>query len=248
VSAVKDALAAGRPFQLILLDQMMPGVSGAEAAREILALPMASPPAMVMASSMSEPLTARQADEIGLAAVLVKPVRHEALISTLCEALGVEGSAPAGDVAAEPGSGALAADAHCGRVLLAEDNEINTLLARTMLEQVGFSVACVTNGREAVEAAGVETFDLILMDLQMPEMDGLEATRRIRDSGGPNAGTPIVAMTANAMRRDRDLCMEAGMNDFVSKPVDPQVFFGVLERLLDADQAQPGSGVEVVNG
>jgi CheY-like chemotaxis protein len=122
-------------------------------------------------------------------------------------------------------------------VLLAEDNEINTLLAKTILEQVGFTVECAANGREAVEAASLRPFDLILMDVQMPEMDGLEATRRIRAMSGPAAQTPIIAMTANIMKSDRDICLEAGMNDFIAKPFDPEAFLGVLDRLVASEAA-----------
>ena len=119
-----------------------------------------------------------------------------------------------------------------GRILLAEDNEINALLATTILEEAGFSVEAVVNGAEAVEAAGRGGFDLILMDVQMPVMDGLQATREIRALRGPAASVPIVALTANAMRSDQDACLGAGMNDFVSKPLDPDDFLGAVRRFV----------------
>ena len=114
---------------------------------------------------------------------------------------------------------------------------MKTLLARTILEQVGFSVVCVVNGEEAVAAAALEAFDLILMDVQMPVMDGLEATRRIRAMAGPSARAPVLAMTANAMRSDREACLAAGMDDFLSKPINAEVFLGVMERLLGGGEA-----------
>ena len=185
---------------------------------------------------MGEPLSSRVAAEIGIDAFLMKPVRHEALITTLRRTLGSE-PAEAGEAAPQTADAPCVGD-DCARVLLAEDNEINTLLACTILEQVGFSVTCVANGAAAVEAACSQAFDLILMDVQMPVMDGLEATRRIRAKGGALASVPIVAMTANAMRQDRQACLEAGMNEFIAKPIDAGVFLGVLDRLMGQDAAQ----------
>jgi CheY-like chemotaxis protein len=104
------------------------------------------------------------------------------------------------------------------RILLAEDNKINQKLAMTILSKLGYCVDLAENGLEAVTAANRETYSLILMDMQMPEMDGMEATRRIRASTGPNAHRPIIALTANAMKSDKEACRAAGMNDFLSKP------------------------------
>ena len=129
------------------------------------------------------------------------------------------------------------------RILLAEDNEVNTLLARTLLSEIGCDVRCVENGALAVEAAATEAFDLILMDMQMPVMDGLEATRRIRAMGGDLGATPIVAMTANAMQSDQDACYAAGMDDFVSKPIKPEAFLRTVERNLRASgDMEPADG------
>jgi PAS domain S-box-containing protein len=233
--ALAVAEAAGQPFDVVLLDQMMPETSGEAVARRIRASRSARGPAIVMASSMGEPMTPRLAAEIGLDAYLTKPVRHQALIASLSEVLG--GQKEAED--AQAGAAQLAAPLAGGgaRVLLAEDNEINTMLARTILEQVGCSVCCVENGVDAVAAAEREAFDIILMDVQMPVMDGLEATRRIRAMGGARAQVPIVAMTANAMRSDRDGCLAAGMDAFVSKPIDVESFLGVIEQQLDEADA-----------
>jgi signal transduction histidine kinase/DNA-binding response OmpR family regulator len=236
LEAIESAASAGRPFQVVLLDQMMPGMSGVSTARRIGAIGLAEAPALVMVSSMGEPLTGKVAAEAGLAAFLIKPVRHQALINCLCRAIGASPQEPESAPVAKS-QGVIASDG-AARVLLVEDNEINTLLARTILEQVGFSVHCVVNGCEAVDAAASEPFDLILMDVQMPVMDGLEATRRIRAIGGALAEVPIVAMTANAMRSDRTGCLEAGMDDFIAKPIDAAVFIGVLERLSGGAEAE----------
>ena len=121
---------------------------------------------------------------------------------------------------------------HSIRLLLAEDNPVNQKLAVMMLKKAGYSVQVVGNGREAVEVftGAPEQFDTILMDVQMPEMDGLEATRQIRRKGF--AEIPIIAMTANAMKGDREICLDAGMNDYISKPIKRELVFAILERWL----------------
>ncbi len=140
-------------------------------------------------------------------------------------------AAPAPEVAASA-QPADAPDRRAGRVLLAEDNEINAMLAVTILEEAGHSVELAVNGREAVEAAQRGGFDLILMDVQMPEMDGLVATAKIRELSGPAAKTPIIALTANAMRSDQERCLAAGMDDFISKPIEPDEFLQVVTSYL----------------
>jgi signal transduction histidine kinase/DNA-binding response OmpR family regulator len=234
LSALDQAQAAGQAFQLVVLDQQMPDVPGVEVARAISGLPDGARPVVVMASSMSEPLTGREAAALGIAAVVTKPIRHQSFIAALRHALGEEADPEPATSQDEE----LAGTADCaGKVLLAEDNEINTLLARTILEQVGFQVTCTVTGRQAVEAFCTEPFDLVLMDMQMPEMDGLEATRRIRSlEAGRTRRIPIIAMTANAMRRDREACMEAGMNDFLSKPIDAHLFLAVLNRWMSGEE------------
>ncbi len=229
MAVLQAARSQGRPIELVVLDQMMPDVSGTDAARAMSRLPAPERPVIVMASSMSEPLTSREAAEVGICAVMIKPVRNQTFIDTLRQALGKDVPPAAADGADQ--------DQHepevsTGRVLLAEDNEINRVLARTILEQVGVTVICVANGLEAVEAMAAGTFDVVLMDVQMPVMDGLVATRQIRATEPPGRRTPIIAMTANAMQRDREACFEAGMDDFISKPLDARLFLGVLERWL----------------
>ena len=234
LDAIDRAIIEGTPFDLVLLDQMMPGMSGVTVAQRLRAMPPTHRPVVIMVSSMGEPLTGDVATAAGLHAFLIKPVRHSALLQSLCRALGDAPEEAALALArSEP---EFSTGAGAPRVLLAEDNEINTLLARTILEQVGFSVRCVVNGREAVDAVLQEPFDLVLMDVQMPVMGGLEATRRIRAMGGAAAKVPIVAMTANAMASDRTACLGAGMDDFIAKPIDVTVFMSVLERIAGDSQ------------
>jgi CheY-like chemotaxis protein len=120
------------------------------------------------------------------------------------------------------------------RILLAEDNITNQQVALAILRKLGVSADVVANGREALDALKTLPYDLVLMDMQMPEMDGLEATRRIRDpqTAIPNRSIPIVAMTANAMQSDREMCLEAGMNDYITKPVSPAALAGAIEKWL----------------
>ena len=117
-------------------------------------------------------------------------------------------------------------------VLLVEDNPVNQKLAGTLLERLGLTFDLAENGRQALEAATAKTYALILMDMLMPEMDGLEATRLIRAGDGPNADTWIIALTANAMQSDQDACREAGMNDFLSKPFNREALTSVIDRGL----------------
>ena len=126
-------------------------------------------------------------------------------------------------------------------VLLVEDNVVNQTLARALLKRMGHTVTSVNNGQEAVDAVAVQAFDIVLMDCQMPVMDGFEATRRIRagDAGQAQAGVPIVAMTANAMVGDRELCLECGMNDYVTKPIQVPLLKEAIAR--SAKPAAPAS-------
>lgn len=124
-----------------------------------------------------------------------------------------------------------------GHILLVEDNAINTFLVMTLLNKAGYTVECATNGAEAVEMAAARAFDLILMDIQMPVMDGLEATRRIKALGGWPASTPIVAVTANVMQDDIEACIKVGMYDFISKPIEVAGFLGVVGRTLTREAA-----------
>ena len=236
LEAIAGAHRDGRPFDIVLLDHMMPSMSGDTAAELIRAHPTWRQPGLVLASSVSEPPSGERAAEIGYDAVLTKPVRHALLVDTLAGLYrGEARRAPAPSVQPEP----TAPPAACsGRILLAEDHEINRQLAMTILEQDGYSVECAVNGLEALAAARRGGFDLVLMDVQMPHMDGLESTRSIRASAGAVAEIPIVALTANVMRRDREECLAAGMDDFIGKPIDPAAFLATVSRTLQTPRAQ----------
>ncbi|MBV9509877.1 MAG: response regulator [Caulobacteraceae bacterium] len=234
LTAVQQADEAGKPFDIVLLDHMMPDVAGDEVAEQIRARANWRQPKLVLASSIGKPISTDRAAQVGFDAFLTKPVRHQVLVDCLS---GVVGEGTPAPEAAPPAKEVVLAEPRSdhARVLLAEDNQINILLARTLLEKDGYAVDCVLDGVEAVEAARTQAYDLILMDVQMPRMDGLAATRAIRALQGAAAGTPIIAMTANAMAGDMEACVEAGMNDYVSKPIDPEAFLRTLRRTLSGE-------------
>ena len=226
LKALARAQAKGLPFDLVLMDHMMPGLAGDAVAEQVRADAGLRQPRLVLASSIGVPLSTDHAASVGFDAFLTKPIRRQALVDCLAGLTGEDQP----EAEAAPVTPPDAISSGQVRVLLAEDNVINTLVARTLLEAVGYSVDAVVDGAAAVEAARRTPFDLILMDVHMPVMDGLEASRRIRALDGDACLIPIVAMTANAMTSDRDECLAAGMNDFVSKPFDPDNFLTVVAR------------------
>ena len=229
-AAIIEMLRAARactPFPLVILDGMMPEMDGfmvAEKIREHAELNGAT--VMMLSSAMPGGAAARCA-ELGVASYLTKPVSQSELLDAILIALsGAAALAPAADAAP------VVRAANGLRILLAEDNVINRALAAGILEKRGHSLVHAANGREAVDAAARETFDLIFMDVQMPEMDGLEATRRIRELEAPlGRHTPIAAMTAHAMAGDRERCLAAGMDDYLSKPLQKSELLALLGRL-----------------
>ncbi len=235
LACVARAQAEGRPYDIVLLDHMMPDMSGDTVAEMIRANSGWTQPKLVLASSIGIPLRSDRAARAGFDAFLTKPVRYKALVECLSGLMAP--AAPAVAAAAAP-AGAAAGPHGRARILMAEDNEINALLTTTLLEGEGYCVERAVNGREAVDAVRQARFDLILMDVQMPVMDGLEATRAIRAMGGAAAQTTIIAMTANARQADRDDCVAAGVDDFLGKPIELERFLEVVARHL----AENGSG------
>jgi signal transduction histidine kinase/DNA-binding response OmpR family regulator len=216
-------------YDIVLMDQETPEAVVDAVSERVRADAGALQPRFVLVSPIDD--APRDAVQGQFDAILTKPVRRHVLVNRLSALFADDGpqimaKAPERPVAAPPGT---------IRVLLAEDNAINTLLATTLLETVGYVVESVVNGALAVEAVQRSRFDIILMDVHMPVMDGLEASRRIRALGGEFASVPIVAMTANAMTSDRDSCLAVGMTDFVSKPFDPDAFLTVVAHYVALD-------------
>jgi signal transduction histidine kinase/DNA-binding response OmpR family regulator len=231
--APSDALAAatGQPgYDVIMTDQQMPGLDGLELAAAIkAALGDAAPPVVVLSSAGH-----RERDAPGVAAFLSKPVKPSALRDALVGALGGRVERHAARPAERIVGDAELGTRHPLRVLLAEDNAVNQKLALRLLERMGYRADVAGDGLEAIAALEESTYDVVLMDVQMPELDGLEATRRIR-ALWPDRTLRIVAMTANAMEGDREVCLAAGMDDYLSKPIRP-------EELAAALVATPGPG------
>ena len=237
LEVLRQAHAAGESYQLALVDHQMPGMDGEALGRAIQADPvLRGTVAVVMLSSSGDSARGSWLREAGFAACLVKPVRASQLLDTLASAWGARSAAGPGELAAlatateaSPSSSALPAEAARNiRVLLAEDNIVNQKVAARMLEKLGCRVDVAADGREAVEMWRLCPYDLIFMDLQMPEMDGYEATAQIRRDN-PASHVPIVALTANAMKGDREKCIEAGMDDYLSKPVNIKSLASALE-------------------
>jgi PAS domain S-box-containing protein len=222
------AAKAGEAYPLMLLDAHMPDVDGFMLARRIQQAPELSSMALIMLTSAGRAEDVGMCRQLEIDAYLLKPIKQSDLLATLLTTLDASRRQrqPAQAVRAEsPGRSLL--------VLLAEDNVINQKVGVRLLEKCGHSVRVVSNGREALEALAREPFDLVLMDVQMPEMDGLEATAAIRkqeESSGTHL--PILAMTAHAMKGDRELCLTAGMDGYVAKPIQPRELYDAIDRLF----------------
>ena len=219
-------LKAGEPFDLAILDMHMPGMDGLQLARRISALRPALP--LVLFSSLGR----REAgDTEGLfSAYLAKPVRQSQLFDTLLNLLSRE-PVPRAGTAPKPKIDTGIAARHPLRILVAEENVVNQKLALRLLLQMGYRADLASNGVEAIECVERQPCDVVLMDVQMPEMDGLEASRRITAKWQAHERPRIVAMTANAMQGDREECLAAGMDDCVTKPIRVAELVEALNRV-----------------
>jgi signal transduction histidine kinase/DNA-binding response OmpR family regulator len=227
LTRLTDALGRD-PFALVILDLHMPEVDGLETARRIRMNPgLAGVPLILLSSIGGLRGGDREVRESGLAAVVIKPIRQSALLDALLGALGESRSAPAaGAHAAAPAGRPLAL-----RVLVAEDNHVNQLVAQRLLEKLGCHADVAESGREAVEAVARTRYDVVLMDIQMPVMDGFEATALIRSREAAGEHVSIIAMTAHAMQGDRERCLAAGMDGYITKPVGAAALQNVLAGL-----------------
>ncbi|MFC1891923.1 response regulator [Thermodesulfobacteriota bacterium] len=229
---LRESFDAGDPYQVAVLNMQMPGMDGEELGRAIKADPDLKDTRLVMMSSQGLQGNTQRMKEIGFAAYLTKPVRHTDLFDSISSVLTGE-TCKAGQhmVTRHSIRNIQCANA---RILLAEDNITNQQVALGILKKLGLSADIAVNGIEAVEALKSIPYDLILMDCQMPEMDGYEATARIRNPQSKvlNHNIPIIAMTAHAMRGNREQCLEAGMDDYLSKPVTPQALATMIEKWL----------------
>jgi two-component system, sensor histidine kinase and response regulator len=236
VAAMQHARESGEPFSLVLTDVNMPETDGFALAEQIKQTPDLSSTVILMLTSGDRPGEIARCSAVGAAAYLMKPIKQSELFDAVMLALGV--TAAADD---EPH---LLPSPEAGRhrplnVLLAEDSIANQRLALGLLEKWGHSVVVAQNGREALAALEVHSFDLVLMDVQMPEMDGLEATAAIRRREAQTGRhIPIIAMTAHALKGDREQCLAAGMDDYVAKPIRARELYAAIERYSDGPAAE----------
>jgi len=224
-------LEAGHLYDLVLMDWRMPDMNGIEASRRIKSSKtLMNVPTIIMVTAYGREEVMQQADQVGLEGFLVKPVNPSLLFDTIVRTFSSEKRSASNVTLMQQQQIRRRLK---GKVLLVEDHPINQQVAQELLEGFGLVVGMAENGCEAVKAVQETNFDLVLMDIQMPEMDGFEATQRIR-AHDRFADLPIIAMTAHAMAGDRERCLEAGMNEHLSKPINPDALFKMLSRWLES--------------
>lgn len=237
-AAVPEALAqlqaaagAGRPFDLVLIDVHMPGMEDFQFSDRIQCLPGLTKAVILMLTSVEHRGSAAHCKTPGVSAYITKPIRRRALHAAISAAIGLpSGAAPLETPVARDGRNRPAGAGH--HILLAEDNIVNQRVACIILEKAGHTVVVASNGREALSRLENDSFDLILMDLQMPEMGGLEAAAAIREKEKPTGEhISIIAMTAHAMPGDRDRCLAAGMDEYISKPIRAAALLDLIAKL-----------------
>ena len=232
LKAMKRAQAEGNPFQVVLLDGHMPEMDGFEVATKVKKDPRLKHATVILLTSAGRREDLTRAKALGAAAALTKPVKQSELWDAIVTALHVPLNAKRRTAELGRSRGAQ----RTLRILIAEDNPVNQQLALHLLERRGHSAVVAENGREALSAMDKHKFDLILMDVQMPEMGGLEATRAIRESEkATGQHVPIIAMTAHAMQGDRERCLNSGMDGYLSKPLDPKVFQQTVESMASPE-------------
>ena len=226
-------------FDLAILDMQMPEMDGRQLAAEMRCRTDSVGVPLLILTSMSDPVHADDMARLGIHRVLTKPVRQSRLFDAMMDALADPSvAASRGDAETRPLPAVCVPSRRRGRVLLAEDNAINQLVASEILRKLGHECQVANNGREAVELTRRERFDCLLMDCHMPVLDGFAATRQIREdeaaraSQGPSSRLPIIALTANAIKGDREVCLAAGMDDYLAKPIQVEVLCSTLDRWL----------------
>jgi signal transduction histidine kinase/CheY-like chemotaxis protein len=236
IEMVQQAADRNEPYDIVFIDWQMPGLDGIETGKRIRALPgLASPPHLVMVTAYGREEVLKQAEDAAFDNILIKPVTPSMLFDSAVQALRGD-QEPVREVEASP---TLNLDQLRGaRVLLVEDNELNQEVAMGLLEPAHMSIDLAENGAVAVRMVSEHNYDLVLMDMQMPVMDGVAATKAIRSNPGFR-DLPIIAMTANAMDADREICRQAGMNDHVSKPIDPDAMFATVMKWIKPRRVRP---------
>jgi CheY-like chemotaxis protein len=227
LEAMEQAVRETKPFRLLLLDCMMPEMDGFTLAEQIGRNAAFGNPTMMMLSSAARPGDAERCQKLGIARYMTKPVVQDELLEAILQEVEETRGGEVDDHETEPDARPLHATR---RVLLAEDGLVNQRVAVGLLEGHGHEVVVANNGREAIEMLAQQSFDGVLMDVQMPEMDGFRATQEIRRREQQTGGhIPIIAMTASAMKGDRERCLEAGMDGYLAKPIDPEQLYQIID-------------------
>jgi CheY-like chemotaxis protein len=248
LQAVRDARAEGREFGLVLLDCMMPGMSGFDVAEKLVGRDSFESPIVVMLSSMEQQGSRERCRALGISRFLVKPVSPSTLYDVIVGVVGLEPREAERKAAPRPAAQAAADLPRGARILVAEDNPVNIELVKRLLQRAGLSCDVAVNGQQALEALERASYDLVLMDVQMPVMDGMEATQKIRQREKAAGGhIPIVALTAHSMKGDRARFLAVGMDDYLSKPLEAARLYETIGRQLRgpepaADAQAPTTG------
>jgi len=222
-----------KPFELVIMDWKMPGIDGIECSKQVKSHKSLNKiPAIILVTAYGREEIMRQADEIGLEGFLLKPVSPSMLFNAIMEVLGKEVQDVSLVGRKKEKKSEVLKSIYGARVLLVEDNEINQQVALEILQSAGLKVTVANDGQKGVEAARKKQYDAILMDIQMPVMDGYTASREIRNLKSKIGNVPIIAMTAHAMAGDEKKSIEAGMNDHVTKPIDPDQLFTTLQKWI----------------
>ena len=236
LTMLRESVAEKTPFPLVLTDASMPDIDGFALCEEIAANPSLRSTVVMMLTSLDRHGDAMKCEEIGVSAYLLKPVKQSELFDSIALAMGTHPAVEDSAESTEP-----AAPMRPLHLLLAEDSLANQKLALGLISRWGHRLTVVDNGREAVEAVKSTSFDGVLMDVQMPELDGLQATREIRTWERATGGRiPIIAMTAHAMQEDREKCFESGMDGYVAKPIRPRELREALAELFSTDASDAG--------
>ncbi|MFQ5583420.1 MAG: response regulator, partial [Calditrichia bacterium] len=234
IEKMQAAVGENDPYRIAIIDMQMPNIDGETLGKMIKAETSLQETSLVMMTSLGQRGDSTRLEKIGFAAYLTKPVKQSQLFNCLLTVLGRKADIPVSQNRIITRHSLAENQKHKIRILLAEDNIINQKVALKMLQKLGFRADAVANGAEAVKALETVPYDLVLMDVQMPEMDGFEATKRIRNSDEQSKikdpGIPIIAMTAHAMKGDRERCLAAGMNDYISKPIQVEELEEAVSR------------------
>jgi PAS domain S-box-containing protein len=242
---LRQAAEQQQPFSLAVIDMGLPGRTGLKLAETIRAEELFRNTALILLTSLESPISPEEAKAAGLSDAVTKPLRQSQLFDAIIRAVVASEGASGGAAEIKPTPATTATKAVApARILLAEDNEVNQIVASEILTRAGFRCDIVGDGRQAVAATAKHAYHAVLMDCQMPEMDGFQATAAIRareeerrSRGEPCGRVPIVALTANALKGDREQCLAAGMDEYLCKPMEPRQLIATLNRLVAANQS-----------